>query len=157
MSDRPHDETLVVLTLELQGEMFAIAAAQVHEILDPVPVTEVPGAAVAVGGLINVRGRIVPLADPRRILGMPPGTGGVDARFVVLEVELDGDPVAVAIRADKVHEVTELAAADIEATPRLGVRWPPAFIRCIGKHRGGFITVLDLGRMFGAVGAGAAA
>ena len=47
MSDRPHDETLVVLTLELQGEMFAIAAAQVHEILDPVPVTEVPGAAVA--------------------------------------------------------------------------------------------------------------
>jgi purine-binding chemotaxis protein CheW len=52
-----------------------------------------------------------------------------------------------------VHEVTELAAADIEPTPGLGVRWPPAFIRCIGKHRGGFITVLDLGRVFAAIGA----
>ena len=157
MNDPPNGEKLVVLTLELQGEMFAIAAEHVHEILDPVPVTEVPGAAAAVTGLINVRGRIVPLADPRRTLGMPPGTGGIDARFVVLEVEFEGDPVAVAIRADKVHEVTELAAADIEVTPRLGVRWPPAFIRCIGKYRGGFITVLDLGRVFASVGASAAA
>lgn len=157
MNDPPKDEKLVVLTLELQGEMFAIAAAQVHEILDPVPVTEVPGAATAVGGLINVRGRIVPLADPSRILGMPNAAAGIDARFVVLEVDIDGDPVAVAIRADKVHEVTELAGADIEATPRLGVRWPPAFIRCIGKHRGGFITVLDLDRVFAAVGASVAA
>lgn len=157
MNNPPIGENLVVLTLELQSEMFAIAAEQVHEILDPVPVTEVPGAAAAVSGLINVRGRIVPLADPRHSLGMPPATDGIDARFVVLEVELDGDPVAVAIRADKVHEVTELLATDLEATPRLGVRWPPAFIRCIGKHRGGFITVLDLGRVFASVGASAAA
>lgn len=157
MTDPPNGENLVVLTLELQGEMFAIAAGQVHEILDPVPVTEVPGAAAAVAGLINVRGRIVPLADPRQTLGMPSATGGIDTRFIVLEVALDGDPVAVAIRADKVHEVTELAAADLEATPRLGVRWPPGFIRCIGKHRGGFITVLDLDRVFASVGTSAAA
>jgi purine-binding chemotaxis protein CheW len=151
MAEQP---PLVVLTLELQGELFAIEAAQVYEILDPVPVTDVPGADAAVNGLINVRGRIVPLADPRRILGMTLEEGGIDVRFIVLEVVIDGDPVSVAIRADKVHEVAELSEADIEATPRLGVRWPATFIRGIAKRHGRFVTLLDLGRVFAALRAG---
>ena len=50
------------LTLRLDDELFAIAAGSVREILDLVPITEVPNAPAFVGGLINVRGRVVPLA-----------------------------------------------------------------------------------------------
>ena len=141
-------EPLVVLSLELQGEAFAIPAGHVHEILDPVPVTEVPGADPAVDGLINVRGRVVPLADLRLLFGMPQLQAGADARIVVIEVEIDGDPVTIGIRADKVNEVTELAAASLEATPRIGLRWDPDFITCIGKRNGTFVAVLDMGRIF---------
>jgi purine-binding chemotaxis protein CheW len=142
------EQPIVVLSLELQDEAFAIPASQVHEILDPVPVTVVPGADPAVDGLINVRGRVVPLADLRLLFGMPQQEAGADARIVVIEVEIDDDPVTIGIRADKVNEVTELAAASLEATPRIGLRWESEFITCIGKRNGTFVAVLDMGRIF---------
>jgi purine-binding chemotaxis protein CheW len=140
--------SLVVLALELQGESFAIETSHVREILDPVPITAVPGADPGVNGLINVRGRVVPLADPRLMFGMPRLETGTDARIVVIEVEIDGDPTTVAIRADKVNAVTDLAAESLEATPRIGLRWEPEYIRCMGKRDDGFIAVLDMGRIF---------
>jgi purine-binding chemotaxis protein CheW len=142
------DHALVVLTLELQGESFAIETSHVREILDPVPVTAVPGADPSVDGLINVRGRVVPLADLRLIFGMPKREAGIDARIVVVEVEVNGDPTTIGVRADKVKAVIELAAASLEATPRIGLRWDPEYITCMGKRDGDFIAVLDMGRIF---------
>jgi purine-binding chemotaxis protein CheW len=54
----------------------------------------------------------------------------------------------VGLLADKVHEVTEMNAEVLEDTPRIGMRWRPEFIRCIGKHGGDFIAVLDIDRIF---------
>jgi purine-binding chemotaxis protein CheW len=143
-----NEHSLVVLILELQGESFAIETRQVREILDPVPITTVPGADHAVDGLINVRGRVVPLADLRLTFGMPQQAAGSDARIVVIEVDIEGDPATIGIRADKVNEVTELAATSLESTPRIGLRWDAEFITCIGKRNGDFIAVLDIGRIF---------
>jgi len=61
---------------------------------------------------------------------------------------VDGDPTTVGIRADKVHEVTEVAASALEETPRIGMRWRPEFIRCIGKRGADFIIVPDIARIF---------
>ena len=58
------------LTLRMQDEMFAIEAGHVREILDMVPITVVPNAPAFVTGLINVRGRVVPLADMRVMFDM---------------------------------------------------------------------------------------
>jgi purine-binding chemotaxis protein CheW len=142
------DHALVVLILELRGESFAIETSRVREILDPGSITAVPGADRAVDGLINVRGRVVPLADLRLLFGMTQEDAGEDARIVVIEVPIDGVPTTVGIRADKVNEVTELAATSLEATPRIGLLWQPEFITCIGKRNGDFIAVLDMGRIF---------
>ena len=150
-------QPLVVLTLALQGEIFAVEAARVREILDQIPITDVPGADRFVNGLINVRGRVVPLADLRLKFGMEPRPPTIDTRIVVIEVEIDGDPTIVGIRADKVFEVTELAPSALEETPRIGLRWRPDFITCIGKRDGDFIAVLDIGRVFSRTGAADAA
>jgi purine-binding chemotaxis protein CheW len=141
-------QPLVVLTLALQGETFAIEAARVREILDQIPITDVPGADRFVNGLINVRGRVVPLADLRLKFGMEQRPPTIDTRIVVIEVDIDGDPTIVGIRADKVYEVAELAPSALEETPRIGLRWRPEFINCIGKRNGDFIAVLDIGRVF---------
>ncbi len=61
-NDNPSFEAL---TLNLGGEVFAIDANCVHEILDMIPQTDVPGAHPFVDRLINVRGKVVPLADLR--------------------------------------------------------------------------------------------
>jgi purine-binding chemotaxis protein CheW len=148
MSKTREFQSLVVLTLELQGETFAIPATQVREILDMVPITDVPDADPFVAGLINVRGRVVPLADLQRKFAMQPRPDTIDTRIVVIEVEIDGEPTIVGIRADKVDEVTELVSSALEETPRIGLRWRPEYITCIGKRDGNFIAVLDMQRVF---------
>jgi purine-binding chemotaxis protein CheW len=141
---------LEVLTLDLDGEMFAVEASHVREILDLVPITDVPRVPPFVNGLINVRGKVVPLADLRVRFGMELKPPTVDTRIVVLELELDGVPVIAGIRADKVHEVVEVAAASLQEAPKVGMRWRPEFIQCIGKRGDDFMVVLDIARVFSA-------
>lgn len=136
------------LTLRLQDELFAVEAGSVREILDLVPITEVPNASPFVGGLINVRGRVVPLADLRVMFGMDRPEPDQDTRIVVMEVTIDGEPTVAGILADKVHDVTDIEAASIEEAPKVGMRWRPEFVKGIGKRNGGFIIIPDLGRIF---------
>jgi purine-binding chemotaxis protein CheW len=143
------DRPLEVLTLGMGEEIFALEASCVREILDPVPVTEVPGSEMSVNGLINVRGKVVPLADLRPKFGMEQEPATIDTRIVVIETPVDGCPAIVGIRADKVFEITGIAAADLEEAPSIGMRWRPDYILCIGKRGADFIVVLDIGRIFG--------
>ncbi|MHA6692390.1 chemotaxis protein CheW [Devosia sp. A449] len=140
--------SMTALTLRLQDELFAVEAGSVREILDLVPITEVPNASPFVNGLINVRGRVVPLADLRVMFGMDRPEPDEDTRIVVMEIDIDGEPTVAGILADKVHDVTDIEAASIEEAPKVGMRWRPEFIRGIGKRNGGFIIIPDLGRIF---------
>lgn len=140
------------LTVGLQDEIFAVEAACVREILDVVPITRVPNARPFVEGLINVRGRVVPLADLRVIFDMDRPPPGLDTRIVVIEIELDGEPAIAAILADKVHDVTDIEAASIEDAPKFGMRWRPEYVRAIGKRGQDFIIIPDMGRIFGTEG-----
>jgi len=142
------DRSLEVLTLDLQGEIFALEATCVREILDPPVITEVPGSQSFVPGLINVRGKVVPLADLRMKFGMECTAATIDTRIVVIDVTLGGEVVSVGLLADKVYEVTELQAEVLEDTPRIGMRWRPEYIRCIGKRGADFIIVADLAQIF---------
>jgi purine-binding chemotaxis protein CheW len=142
--------SLEVLTLALHGEIFALEVEHVREILDLVPITEVPNSRPFVNGLINVRGKVVPLADLRLIFGMEQTAPTIDTRIVVVEVEIDGVPTTIGIRADKVYEITAVAASALEETPRIGMRWRSEFIHCIGKRGTDFIVVLDIARIFSA-------
>lgn len=136
------------LTLRLDDELFAIEAGQVREILDLCPVTEVPNAPPFAAGLINVRGRVVPLADLKVAFGMPRAAADQDTRIVVLETEIDGELTVVGILADKVFDVTDIEAAAIEEAPRVGMRWPADYVSGIGKRQGKFIIIPDLNRIF---------
>lgn len=142
-----HATAQQVVTFALDGERFAIDADLVREILDVVPVTEVPHAQPHVNGLINVRGKVVPLADLRLRLDMPRTEATIDTRIVVVEVELDG-PTVIGLLADKVFEVSEIALGQIEETPRIGMKWRPEYFRGIGNCDGEFVILLDVARVF---------
>jgi purine-binding chemotaxis protein CheW len=143
-----HPTAMRALTLRLEDEIFAIAAESVREILDLVPVTEVPNAPGFVTGLINVRGRVVPLADLRVIFDMSRPEPDQDTRIVVLEIDLEGEATIIGILADKVHEVTDIEAGVIQEAPRVGMRWRPDFVRGIGRRNGNFVIIPDLERIF---------
>ena len=143
-------QTARILTVRLGGEVFAIPASIVREILDVGRVTPVPTAPAFVCNLINVRGRVVPLADLRLRFGMPAAEPTMDTRIVVLEVGLDGEPTTVAVLADKVYEVTQLDEVVSTDVPRIGSRWRPEFVAAIGRRNGQFVMVLDVDKVFAA-------
>jgi purine-binding chemotaxis protein CheW len=151
MASHDIDRSIEILTFGLEDEIFAVEATCVREILDLAHVTEVPGAQPFVNGLLNVRGKVVPLADLRVKFDMEQRPPTIDSRIVVLEIEIDGEPVTVGIRADKVFEVTELPATALEAAPKIGMRWRPEHIRFVGKRAADVIIVLDIERVFSSI------
>ncbi len=140
---------LQVLMVGLGNEIFAIETDMVREIIDPVPVTRVAGARSFLPALINVRGNVIPLADLRIRFGMARAAQTPDTRIVVVEVEIDGDPVTLGLLADKVYEVTEVSTKHAQQTPRLGSHWRPDFIRFITKWNDEFVIVPDMARILG--------
>ena len=139
---------LQVLTLGLGEEIFAIETGTVREVLDVIEMTSVPGSRRFVVGLVNVRGKVVPVVDMKHKFGMPATDTSSDTRIVVIETTLKGEASLVGILADHVNEVTELATASLEEPPRIGMTWRPEFIRAVGKRDAEFIIVMDIGRVF---------
>jgi purine-binding chemotaxis protein CheW len=137
-----------VLTFDMRGETFAIEAEVVREILDRIPETAVPGAPAMIAGLVNFRGRVIPLADLHMAFGFEATDISVDTRVIVIEFDVDGEGTLVGLKADKVHEVTILEKASAEAAPRVGMRWRQDFIRCLAKRAGDFIVIPDLKKIF---------
>ena len=143
---------LRVLTLSLDGESFAVETDRVREVLDVPPMTAVPGSGASFLGLINVRGRVIPVVD-LRLRRRGPGHAGPltdDSRVVVGEVTVKGERVLVGLLADQVQDVGDLAATDIQATPRLGLTGRPDYIGAVGKRGRDFIAVMDLDKALAA-------
>jgi Chemotaxis signal transduction protein len=143
-----NQDQLEVLTFDLNGEIFALEAAVVREILDLAPATVVPGAPPFVGRIINFRGRVIPLADIRLPFGMEPREPTIDSRIVVISLVLRGEEILVGLVTDRVHEVTNLFRAASEPPPSVGMRWRPDYIHCLVKRNGEFIIVPDLQAIF---------
>ena len=143
----PGVTSMQVVMIGLGDEKFALDAGLVREIIDPVPVTRVASARSFVPSVINVRGNVIPLADLRIRFGMPQTSHSPDTRIVVIEIELDNEPVLVGVTADKVYEVTEISQTDVQQTPRVGMHWKPEFIRFIAKWREEFVIVPNMERI----------
>lgn len=142
------NDELEVLTFDIAGETFAIEAVMVREILDLLPETPVPGARPFVASILNFRGRVIPLADIRIAFGMEATTVTNDSRIIVIELELDGEPVLIGVRTDKVNEVTTLSKTASEPPPSVGMRWRADYIDCLVKRDSDFIIVPNMHAIF---------
>ena len=136
------------ITFKLGDELFAINVFQVREILDLMPITKVPTAPEHLRGVVNVRGKAIPVVDLRRRFGLPPVADTVHTRIVVLELDLDGAPCTVGGQADSVHNVIELDATEIEPPPSLASRWRAELVRGMARRGEDFIMILDVDRIF---------
>lgn len=136
------------ITFKLGDELFAIDVAQVREVLELTLVTRVPTAPPYLRGVVNVRGKAVPVVDLRMKFGLPATPDTLASRIVVMELDLDGEATVVGGIADSVHEVIELEAAQIEPPPRIAMRWRTELIKGMGRRGDEFIIILNIGAVF---------
>lgn len=136
------------ITFKLGDELFAIDVAQVREVLELPLITRVPTAPAYMRGVVNVRGKAVPIVDLRAKFGLPSTADTLNSRIVVMELMLDGESTVVGGVADSVHEVIELEGAQIEPPPRIAMRWRTELIRGMGRRGDEFIIILDIEAVF---------
>ncbi len=138
------------LGFSLAGEMYAIELLRIREIIEHVPITRVPGMPRAVLGVINLRGRVVPVVDLAVKMGLDPRPITRWTCFVIVEVLLDGERTTLGLLADSVSEVLDLGPDDIEPPPAFGTRTPVHYLRGMGRQEQRFILLLDLDRLLSA-------
>lgn len=141
-------ESAQYITFKLGDELFAIDVAQVREVLELPPITGVPTAPPYMRGVVNVRGKAVPVIDLRTKFGLPRTADTLNSRIVVMELELDGEATVVGGVADSVHEVIELEGGQIEPPPRIAMRWRTELIKGMGRRGDEFIIILNIEAVF---------
>ena len=138
------------VTLGIDREVFAVPVDAVIEILDMREIFRLPEAPVYLAGLIDVRGRAVPVIDLRTKLGLPKAETTPSTRILVLEVPVAERRLVLGLITDRVFEVTSLGEQEVEPAPDIGLTWRSDYIKGVGRNDDGFVIVFDLARLFSA-------
>jgi len=136
------------LTFTLEREFFALDIASVREVLELVNITRVPRTPDYIRGVINLRGRAVPVVDLKMKFGLGATERTVNTCIIIVEVSLDGESTVLGALADSVQEVYEMETGQIEPPPRMGTPIRAEFIRGMGKTGEQFIIILDINKVF---------
>ena len=150
MDDKLSTTIRQYLTFTLDKELYAMDIAKVREVLEYTEITRVPRTPEFLRGVINVRGRAVPVVDMRLKFGMTRTEPTVNTCIIISEVELDGESTVLGALADSVQEVFDLEPDQIEPAPRLGARINSEFIDGMGKQGEDFIIILNIDKVFSA-------
>ena len=137
------------LTVALDRETYGIAVLKVREIIRLQKITPVPQMPAYVKGVINLRGRVIPVVDLRLRFGMK---ADVSERTCIVVVQvMHGDrELLMGVIVDSVEEVANLTKEQIEPTPDFGVRIETGHLLGMAKTSGRVVMLLDLDRVMAA-------
>lgn len=140
------------LTFALSEEEYGLPVLKVREIIKMMDITAVPQVPGHVRGVINLRGKVIPVVDLRLKFGLSPQDYSERTCIIVVEVALASGAVMMGIIVDHVSEVLNIAPEEIEQTPAFGERVKTDYMKGIAKVKGKVKILLDLDRVLGAEG-----
>jgi purine-binding chemotaxis protein CheW len=132
------EKTLDVVVFELAGQLFGLAASNVRELVRAVAVVPLPRAPAVVKGIINLRGRVVPVLDVRARFGLPPRDVEPPDHLVVART---GERL-VALHVDRATDLVRLNAADLEAAR--GLVPGAEYVALVAKVPNNLVLIHDL-------------
>jgi purine-binding chemotaxis protein CheW len=133
-------DILQLVSFKIADEEFGVDILQVQEINRMLDVTRVPNAPMFVEGVINLRGRVIPVIDLRKRFGMPQKERDKDTRIIV--VELANNVVGFVV--DAVSEVLRIPRNLTEPPPALAASVNEEYITAVGKLEDRLLILLDL-------------
>ena len=136
------------LTFSLGQEEYGIGILKVKEIIGILPITPVPRTPGYMKGVINLRGKVIPVVDLRSKFGMEGKEYSERTCIIVVEIAGADRTILMGIVVDSVSEVLNIKAGDIEDTPNFGSHLNTAFILGMAKINGSVKILLDIDRVF---------
>jgi len=134
------------LTFVLAEEEYGLEILKVREIIGLMDITAVPRTPAFVKGVINLRGKVIPVVDLRLKFSMPEAARTDQTCIIVVDM----GQVEMGIIVDKVSEVLDIEADEIEDTPSFGINLNTDFILGIGKAGGKVTILLDINKVLSA-------
>jgi len=152
------------LTFYLADEEYGVEILKVQEIIGLQPITHVPRTPACIRGVINLRGKVIPIMDLRERFGMPSAERALEGAsaaevlaaeairciIVVQVVGPTGAAVPVGLVVDRVSEVSAIAEAEIEDAPSFGPGVRTEYLLGLGKAQGRVKLLLDIDRVLAA-------
>jgi len=132
------------LQFQLDGELYGIAISKVREINGLMDITAVPQTPVFMKGLINLRGKVVPVIDLRLKFGLAETVYDARTSIIVIEFQAIHGHVQMGIIVDTISEVIGLSERQIEPAPNFGARLKKEYIRGVAKIRERVVIILDI-------------
>ena len=137
------------LTFALSDEEYGLPVLRVREIIKMMDITEVPQVPPHIKGVLNLRGKVIPVIDLRLKFGFAPGEITSRTCIIVVEVALAASRVMMGIVVDHVLDVLNIVADEIEQTPEFGDRVCTDYMKGMAKVKGTVKILLDLDRVLG--------
>lgn len=140
---QPQGGTYVVF--DLFGQTMGVDVRHVREILGPQTIARLPGARPEMAGVIDLRGRCVPIVELGATLGMTTTEPGADARIVVFDIETGGRPCLIGVIAERVRDVAWIDGSRIEAASNRGsAGWDGPGLVGATRREGSLVFLLDI-------------
>jgi purine-binding chemotaxis protein CheW len=137
------------LTFSLAGEEYGIVILKVKEIIGMMPITPVPKTPFYIKGVINLRGKVIPVADLRLKFDMSEMDYTERTCIIVVEIREGNGNILMGIVVDSVSEVLNIKNGEIEDTPMFGTQMDTDYILGLAKTGGGVKILLDIDKVFG--------
>jgi purine-binding chemotaxis protein CheW len=138
-----------VLTFTLAGEDYGISITKIREIIGMMPVTKVPRTSDFVKGVINLRGKVIPVIDLRLRFGMPEIEHTDRTCIVIVEVVSGNGTVQMGIMVDSVSEVLNIQEGDVEPAPDLSAGDRTRYILGMAKMEESVKILIDIDKVLG--------
>jgi purine-binding chemotaxis protein CheW len=139
-SKNDSNELLQLVSFKIGNEEFGINILMVQEIIKTVQITKIPNAPVFVEGIINLRGKVIPVIDLRVKLNLEKKNQDKDTRIIVLEI----NSKTIGFIVDEVNEVLRIPKSITEPPPDMVTGLNSEFITAVGKLDDRLITLIDL-------------
>jgi purine-binding chemotaxis protein CheW len=135
------------LGFELAGEEYGLEILKVREIIGMMDITPLPQLPLHVKGVINLRGKVIPVIDLRLRFGLEASDYHERTCIIVVETRGPNGPVLMGIVVDTVSEVMSVETSAVEAAPDLGLRLDADYIMGLAKQKSGVKILLDIDRV----------
>jgi purine-binding chemotaxis protein CheW len=142
-----HEGVHKYITFKLGDEEHGIELTKLRELIGLLEITRLPRAKPWIFGLINLRGKVIPVVDLRIKFGMPKAEPTSQSVIIVVQLPASGHTVTMGILVDEVLEVCAIREGEMEPAPALNDRIDMSFIQGVGKVGSRIVFLLDIERI----------
>ena len=136
------------LSFRIGKETFAVSVQKVLEVLERQYITEVPNVPEYVEGVINFRGKIIPVIDTRLKFNLPKRAQNDKYVVIVFDIHVEEKKMLIGAMADSVHDVIGIEDNSILEVPKMGFAYETEFLLGMLKSENSFTMILDIDKVF---------